>query len=170
MRIASWSWGGRQHVGTVSPDGRELTPLARGRRGARRAAADRGARARRAAAARRRAPRLPVERGHAARAAAAAAAQPLLRRPQLPRACRGAADHGVPRRACRTRTRWPIVFTKVPECVVGPHDDGAAARRRDLEPDRLRGRARGRHRPRRPRHRARATRWTTCSATRSSTT
>ena len=29
MRIASWSWGGRDHVGIVSADGREVTPLAR---------------------------------------------------------------------------------------------------------------------------------------------
>ena len=28
MRIASWSWGGRAHVGTISADGREATPLA----------------------------------------------------------------------------------------------------------------------------------------------
>ena len=28
MRIACWSWGGRHHVGTVSPCGREATPLA----------------------------------------------------------------------------------------------------------------------------------------------
>lgn len=28
MRIASWSWGGRDQVGLVSADGRELTPLA----------------------------------------------------------------------------------------------------------------------------------------------
>jgi 2-keto-4-pentenoate hydratase/2-oxohepta-3-ene-1,7-dioic acid hydratase in catechol pathway len=28
MRIASWSWGGRLHAGTVSRDGREATPLA----------------------------------------------------------------------------------------------------------------------------------------------
>ena len=27
MRIASWNWGGRSYVGTVSADGRELTPL-----------------------------------------------------------------------------------------------------------------------------------------------
>jgi hypothetical protein len=27
MRIASWSWGGRPQVGTVSADGREVTPL-----------------------------------------------------------------------------------------------------------------------------------------------
>ncbi|HEY6356090.1 MAG TPA: hydrolase, partial [Burkholderiaceae bacterium] len=27
MRIASWSWGGRHHAGTVSADGREATPL-----------------------------------------------------------------------------------------------------------------------------------------------
>ena len=28
MRMASWSWGGPDHVGTVSPCGREATPLA----------------------------------------------------------------------------------------------------------------------------------------------
>jgi Fumarylacetoacetate (FAA) hydrolase family len=28
MRMASWRWGGRDHVGTPSPDGREATPLA----------------------------------------------------------------------------------------------------------------------------------------------
>ena len=28
MRIASWSWGGRLHVGTIAADGREATPLA----------------------------------------------------------------------------------------------------------------------------------------------
>jgi len=27
MRMASWQWGGREHVGTISPDGREATPL-----------------------------------------------------------------------------------------------------------------------------------------------
>ena len=44
MRIASWSWGGRAHVGTISADGREATPLAVADARARRAAADRGAR------------------------------------------------------------------------------------------------------------------------------
>ena len=28
MRLASWSWGGRDHAGTVSADGREVTPIA----------------------------------------------------------------------------------------------------------------------------------------------
>ena len=28
MRLASWSWGGSEHVGTISADGREATPLA----------------------------------------------------------------------------------------------------------------------------------------------
>jgi len=28
MRLASWRWGGRDHVGTISPCGREATPLA----------------------------------------------------------------------------------------------------------------------------------------------
>ena len=30
MRFASWSWGGRNHAGTISADGREATPLAVG--------------------------------------------------------------------------------------------------------------------------------------------
>ena len=152
MRIASWSWGGRDHVGTISADGREATPLAV-------ADASRGAlpliealaRGEPLPAAVRRA---PAGRGdHAARAAAAAAAQPLLRRPQLPRARRGAGRH-VFRDSLPTDDAWPIVFTKLPECVVGPHDavrlPGAAV----IGADRLRVRARRRHRPRRPRHRA----------------
>jgi hypothetical protein len=28
MRLASWQWGGRDHVGTLDADGREATPLA----------------------------------------------------------------------------------------------------------------------------------------------
>ena len=28
MRLASWRWGGTDHVGLISPDGREATPLA----------------------------------------------------------------------------------------------------------------------------------------------
>ncbi|MDP3611973.1 MAG: hydrolase, partial [Rubrivivax sp.] len=28
MRMASWRWGGTHHAGTVSPCGREVTPLA----------------------------------------------------------------------------------------------------------------------------------------------
>ena len=28
MRLASGSWGGSEHVGTISADGREATPLA----------------------------------------------------------------------------------------------------------------------------------------------
>ena len=28
MRLACWRWGGRDHAGTVSSDGREATPLA----------------------------------------------------------------------------------------------------------------------------------------------
>ena len=28
MRLASWTWGGQPQAGTVSADGRELTPLA----------------------------------------------------------------------------------------------------------------------------------------------
>lgn len=34
MRIASYSWGGRHHVGIVSSNGQEVTPLAAGDAGA----------------------------------------------------------------------------------------------------------------------------------------
>ena len=128
MRIASWSWGGRPHVGTISADGREVTPLAVGRRVARRAAADRGAGARRAAAAA--AGRAPAgRRDHAARAAAAPAAQPLLRRPQLPRACRRARRPRSSATACRTKHAWPIVFTKFARVRDRPARHGAPAGR-----------------------------------------
>ena len=156
--------------------GHDLARRARGhaagrrRRGARRPAADRGAGARRAAAAARRARGCRSRRSSCARrcrgrcaASSASAATTTRMPPSSPASVFKDSD-------CRTTDAWPIVFTKLPECVVGPHDavrlPGAASR----QPDRLRGRARRRHRPRRPQHRARRARWTTSSATRSSTT
>ncbi len=49
---------------------------------------------------------------------------------------------------------WPIVFTKVPECVVRPARRRAGSRR-GLDPDRLRGRTRRRYRQGRQEHHAR---------------
>ena len=83
---------------------------------------------------------------------------------------RRSSRHGLQGQRRQRRATWPIVFTKVPECVVGPHDAGAPAGRGGLGPDRLRGRARGRDRPRRARTSRARGRWTTSSATRSSTT
>jgi 2-keto-4-pentenoate hydratase/2-oxohepta-3-ene-1,7-dioic acid hydratase in catechol pathway len=121
MRIASWSWGGRDHVGIVTPDGREATPLTV-------ADPSRGA--------------LPLiealARGEAL-PPGAGARLPLdavtLRAP-LPRPLRGLFCVGRNYRAHATELAstvfatslppkedgWPIVFSKLGECVVGPHD------------------------------------------------
>ena len=120
MRIASWSWGGRHQVGTISPDGREATPLAV-------ADAARGA--------------LPLIQS-LARAEplppAAGARLPVdaitLRAP-LPHPLRSLFCVGRNYRAHAAELAgtvfrdsmpkedvWPIVFGKLPECVIGPHD------------------------------------------------
>jgi 2-keto-4-pentenoate hydratase/2-oxohepta-3-ene-1,7-dioic acid hydratase in catechol pathway len=120
MRLASWSWGGRDHVGTISPDGREATPLAV----------------------------RDASLGVLALVQALAHDQPLpqpsgarlpvevvtLRAP-LPRPLRSLFCIGRNYRAHATelastvfretmpeKDSWPIVFGKLGECVVGPHD------------------------------------------------
>jgi len=45
-----------------------------------------------------------------------------VRRPQLPRACQELSASVFKDNSAKT-DEWPIVFTKVPECVVGPHDE-----------------------------------------------
>ena len=121
MRIASWQWGGRQHTGTVSDDGRELTPLAvadasRGALGLIETLAHGDSLPAPAGA------RLPVQAVH-------------LTAP-LPKPLRGLWCVGRNYRAhaqelATTVFRdvlpkqddgWPIVFNKVAECVIGPHD------------------------------------------------
>jgi 2-keto-4-pentenoate hydratase/2-oxohepta-3-ene-1,7-dioic acid hydratase in catechol pathway len=129
MRLASWTWGGRHYAGSISACGREATPLA---------VADpvpgvlglidslsRGEPAPPAAGA-----RLPVDA--------------ITLRAPLPRPRRGLFCVGrnyrahaaelagsVFRSQMPQEDRWPIVFTKLAECVVGPHDavrlPGAAA-------------------------------------------
>ena len=129
MRLASWQWGGRDHVGTVSADGREVTPLAV-------ADASRGA--------------LPLiealARGEALPAASGARllVDAITLRAPLPKPlrslfCVGRNYHAhaaelattVFRESLPERDAWPIVFTKLAECVVGPHHavhlPGAAA-------------------------------------------
>jgi 2-keto-4-pentenoate hydratase/2-oxohepta-3-ene-1,7-dioic acid hydratase in catechol pathway len=120
MRLASWSWGGRDHAGTVSADGREVTPLAL-------ADASRGA--------------LPLiqmlARGEALPPASGArlpVAAVHLNAP-LPKPLRGIfcagrnyRDHAaelatsVFSTSLPARDEWAIVFTKYAECVIGPHD------------------------------------------------
>jgi len=120
MRIASWSWGGRDHVGTVSPCGREATPLAVAEPG-------RGALSLIEALARGEAlpaasgPRLPVEA--------------ITLRAPLPRPLRSLLCVGRNYRSHAAELagsvfsptlpkedRWPMVFTKFADCVIGPHD------------------------------------------------
>src|SRR5215475_13849211 len=118
MRMASWQWGGRDHVGTISADGREATPLA-----VRDAA--RGV--------------LPLIQALAQGEplpSASGARLPVdvieLRAP-LPKPlrsifCVGRNYHAHARELASTvfsttmpkDDPWPIVFSKLPECVVGP--------------------------------------------------
>lgn len=124
MRLASWNWGGQSHAGIVSADGREVTPLAL-------PDPTRGA--------------LPLiqmlARGEALPAPTGARlplAAVTLNAP-LPRPLRGLWCVGRNYRAhakelASTVFRdvlpkedkeddgWPIVFTKVGESVIGPHD------------------------------------------------
>src|SRR5436190_1958183 len=120
MRIASWSWGGRLHVGTVDADGREATPLtvadaARGAQWLIEALA-RGEPLPSPAGA-----RLPVD---------AVELRAPLPRPLRNLWCVGRNYHAhaaeladsVFRASLPVEHAWPIVFSKVPECVIGPHD------------------------------------------------
>ncbi len=122
MRLASWSWGGSHHAGSVSACGREVTPLAVKH-------PERGV--------------LPLvellARGEAL-PAAKGARLPLsavtLRSP-LPQPRRGLFCVGRNYRAHANELAasvfrdhlpaedgWPIVFSKLAECVIGPMDDG----------------------------------------------
>jgi 2-keto-4-pentenoate hydratase/2-oxohepta-3-ene-1,7-dioic acid hydratase in catechol pathway len=120
MRLASWSWGGRPHAGVVSADGAEATPLSVSNpsRGVleivERLAAGEGL-------PREAGPRLPVS---------AVALRAPLPRPRRNLFCIGrnyrahAAELAttVFRESLPEKDAWPIVFTKFPETVVGPHD------------------------------------------------
>ena len=120
MRMASWRWGGIHHAGTVSPCGREVTPLAvpQPERGALRLIQllARGEALPRAAG-----PRLPIE--------AVELCSPLPR-PLRSLFCVGrnyrshAAELAgtVFRDSLPKEDGWPPVFTKFAECVVGPFD------------------------------------------------
>ena len=129
MRIASWNWGGRFHVGTISADGREATPLAV-------ADATRGALPLIQMLARGE----PLPGASGARVAVEAIAlQAPLPRPLRSLFCVGrnyrahAAElaDSVFRASLPAEHTWPIVFGKLAECVIGPYDTvrlpGAAA-------------------------------------------
>ena len=121
VRIASFVLKGQRQVGLVSADGKTVTPLALSAEQAHRGAHSLidGQVAGRAA---------PVAAGQALRLSDVQLEAPL----PLPRRnlwCVGRNYHAHARELRDTVFKdnqpatWPIVFTKVPECVVGPFDD-----------------------------------------------
>ncbi|MGV3568989.1 MAG: fumarylacetoacetate hydrolase family protein [Ramlibacter sp.] len=120
MRIASWQWGGRLQAGTVSDDGLEVTPLAvaDGAHGVleiiERLAQGEGL-------PREAGPRLPID------VVTLAAPIPQPRR-NLFCAGRNYRSHAAELATTVFREslpqkldQWPIIFTKFPETVIGPH-------------------------------------------------
>ncbi len=121
MRLASWNWGGKPYVGIASADGRELTPLAAP------------------------SPELGVlpliealAKGLSLPAASGArlATSAVELRSPLPTPKRSIFCVGRNYRAHAAELAgsvfskqasegmdWPIVFTKLPQCVVGPQDE-----------------------------------------------
>jgi 2-keto-4-pentenoate hydratase/2-oxohepta-3-ene-1,7-dioic acid hydratase in catechol pathway len=120
MRIASWSWGGCPHAGLISPDGQEATPLAV-------AGAESGVLSLIRALVDGRA--LPAEAGPRLPVSAITLRAPLPR-PRRNLFCvgRNYRSHAAELAASVFRgqasqdTEWPMVFSKVPETVVGPFD------------------------------------------------
>jgi len=120
MRIATYTHEGRLHVGQVSTDGRSVTAFAitAGRDGALPVIED-------AAAGR----PLPPLAGAPVPLAAVRLHAPLPR-PRRNLWCVGRNYHAhakelrdtVFKSSPQATDQWPIVFTKVPECVVGPGD------------------------------------------------
>jgi 2-keto-4-pentenoate hydratase/2-oxohepta-3-ene-1,7-dioic acid hydratase in catechol pathway len=120
MRIACWNWGGKPGVGTVSSDGAELTPLA---------VADPSLGALSLIEALVRGESLPPASGVRLPVSAVTLQAPLPR-PRRNLFCVGRNYHehaselatSVFSGSTADKESWPIVFTKVPETVVGPHD------------------------------------------------
>lgn len=120
MRIASWSWGGRSHAGLISADGSEATPLAvadaeHGVLSIIRTLADGQA--------------LPAAAGARLPVAAITLRAPLPRPHRnlfcIGRNYRAHAEElasSVFREQMAEEPRWPMVFSKVPQTVIGPFD------------------------------------------------
>lgn len=123
MRIATYLVDGQRHVGLVSADGKTVTPLAldkaqsaRGALGIIESLAAGG--------------KLPASAGPALQLSQVTLDAPLPQ-PRRNLWCVGRNYHAHARELSASVFKdndenpesWPIVFTKVPECVVGPHDD-----------------------------------------------
>ena len=120
MRLASWRWGGHHHIGIISADGRDATPLG---------VADAGEGVLPLIRLLVNGQALPAATGTRLSVQAIELAAPM---PRPPRSlfCVGRNYHAHASELATTVFRdslpkehtWPIVFTKFPECVVGPHD------------------------------------------------
>lgn len=127
MKLVSYRWGGRRNVGSLSADGAELTPVDLGERGARRGALawiEAQAAGQEPGAGARGSARLPIS------AVQLEAPLPVPRRNLF---CVGRNYRAHAKELSGTLfvkdekpiDLWPMVFTKVPESVIGP---GAAIR------------------------------------------
>ncbi len=119
MRFASWSWGGRDHVGTISQDGREATPLA---------VRDPSLGTLPLIQAMARDEMLPQASGARLPVDVVTLRSPLPR-PLRSLFCVGRNYHahaaelaGSVFNAKPEAEAWPIVFGKLAECVIGPND------------------------------------------------
>jgi 2-keto-4-pentenoate hydratase/2-oxohepta-3-ene-1,7-dioic acid hydratase in catechol pathway len=118
MRLASWSWGGRDHVGVVGADARDVTPLR---------LSDPAAGVLPLIEALARDEPLPPAAGLRLPLEVVALRAPLPR-PRRNLFCIGRNYHShaqelagsVFRSSVAETEGWPIVFTKLPETVVGP--------------------------------------------------
>jgi 2-keto-4-pentenoate hydratase/2-oxohepta-3-ene-1,7-dioic acid hydratase in catechol pathway len=121
MRLASWHWGGRFGVGTVDVALQEVTPLA---------VADASLGVLSLVQALVAGERLPQAQGTRLPLAAVTLRAPIPRPPRNV-FCVGRNYHAhaqelagtVFSAKAETEGQWPIVFSKVPECVVGPRDE-----------------------------------------------
>jgi 2-keto-4-pentenoate hydratase/2-oxohepta-3-ene-1,7-dioic acid hydratase in catechol pathway len=123
VRIASYFWGGQRQVGLVSADGTTVTPLALPRQ-----QADKGVLA-----------IVELMAEHGAMPATGGPSLPIsavqldapIPQPRRNVWCVGRNYHAHAKELSASVFKdnaavvdaWPIVFTKVPECVVGPFDD-----------------------------------------------
>jgi 2-keto-4-pentenoate hydratase/2-oxohepta-3-ene-1,7-dioic acid hydratase in catechol pathway len=120
VKVATFRWGGRRQAGVVSDDGSRVTPLALGERALRR-----GALALVESLAAGDAPPRPSGASLPLSAVELEAPLPVPRR-NLFCVGRNYREHaaelaGTVFRADASKDgEWPIVFTKVPECVIGP--------------------------------------------------